>query len=158
MRHETLDLNETVRSVLRLVRSDKLNSEVGVVTHLATDLPRIIGDRVQLQQVLLNLVVNGCDAMAGVAASDRVLTVSTRLAGADSLQVCVADHGRGIAPEDLERVFESFYTTKPHGLGLGPAVCRKIVLAHGGRRWAASDVGNGTTFSFTLPAQSGDAP
>jgi PAS domain S-box-containing protein len=154
MRHETLDANEAVRSVLRLVRSDMLNSGVGVVTHLASDLPKVKGDRVQLQQVLLNLVVNGCDAMAEVAASDRVLTVSTQLVNGQGIQVCVTDHGRGIAPDDLERVFESFYTTKPHGLGLGLAVCRKIVSAHGGRLWAESGTRNGSTFSFTLPPQS----
>ncbi len=152
MRHEPLDVNEAVRSVLRLVRSDMLNGGVGVVTSLAPDLPMAKGDRVQLQQVLLNLVVNGCDAMAGVMASDRVLTVSTRSGDAGSVEVCVSDQGRGIAPENLERVFESFYTTKPHGLGLGLAVCRKIILAHGGRLWATSDNGNGTIFRFTLPA------
>ena len=156
MRREPLDMNEVVRDVLRLVHSDMLNSGVGLTTEFAPALPRVDGDRVQLQQVILNLVVNGCDAMAGAAAADRKLLVTTESAAADCILVCVADHGRGIPAEDLERVFDPFFTTKTQGLGLGLAVCRTIISAHGGRLWAKSGDGGGASFCFTLPAHSSD--
>lgn len=109
------------------------------------------GDRVQLQQVLLNLVMNGCDAMTGAAPSHRQLTIRTELEGNDQVQISVSDCGAGIAPEKLEQVFEAFYTTKAHGLGLGLAVCRTIIAAHGGKLWATNNAGRGAAFHFTLP-------
>ena len=155
MRRESLDMNEVVRDVMKLVRSDLLNTGVGMITELESALPSVTGDRVQLQQVLLNLVVNGCDAMAGAETSDRRLVVSTGLDDSQCVRVRVADHGPGIPAEHLERVFDPFFTTKTHGLGLGLAVCRNIIAAHGGRLWAANEAGRGTSFSFTVPVNAG---
>jgi len=156
MRQEPLDLNEAVRSVLKLMRSDMLNAEVSVSTALASDLPKVSGDRVQLQQVLLNLLVNGCEAMSGEAVVDRELIVTTELDADGLVQISVADQGHGIASEDLEQVFEPFITTKAEGLGLGLAVCRRIIEAHGGRMWATDSAGRGACFRFTVPAHSGE--
>jgi signal transduction histidine kinase len=107
---------------------------------------------VQLQQVLLNLVMNGCDAMAGGARDNRRLTIRTRRAEDGSVHISVTDCGEGIAPEKLEQVFDPFYTTKSHGMGLGLAVCRTIITAHGGKLWATNNPKRGATFHFTLPA------
>ena len=156
MRREVLEANEVVRDVLKLMRSDILNARVHLISDLAPALPTVAGDRVQLEQVLLNLVMNGCDAMADTAASDRQLLVTTECVAGNGVRVSVADRGPGIPPEDLERVFEPFYTTKARGLGLGLAVCRKIIAAHGGRLWAENNAGGGARLLFTVPASSGD--
>jgi len=152
MPYRALDLNDVVRDVLRLVRSDLLNSGVNVLTELALDLPAVNGDRVQLQQVLLNLVVNGCEAMTGAEDADRQLIVRTALTDEKSVCVSVADMGHGIPPENLERVFEAFFTTKTQGLGLGLAVCRTIISAQGGQLWATNNNPRGASFHFKLPA------
>ena len=157
MRREPLDANEVVQDVLRLMRSDILNARVHLTSDLAPALPTVAGDRVQFEQVLLNLVMNGCDAMAGTAVSDRQLVVTTECVAGNGVRVSVADRGPGIPPEALERVFEPFYTTKSRGLGLGLAVCRKIIAAHGGRLWAENNAGVGAAFFFTVPASSGDS-
>jgi PAS domain S-box-containing protein len=148
--HHPVDCNEIVLDVLRLMRSDLVNRNVSVSTQLAPALPQVTGDRVQLQQVMLNLVINGCDAVDALRPRDRQLTVRTALVDGH-IEVAVADRGKGIAPADLERVFEPFVTTKPHGMGLGLAVCRTIVTAHAGRIWAARNPDAGTTFRFTVP-------
>ena len=150
---EPLDINELVISVLKLMRSDLINQHVAVRTELAPDLPAVDGDDVQLQQVLLNLFVNGCDAMAEVEAIERRLLVCTELIDGKEVSVSVADQGNGITHEKMERVFEPFFTTKTQGMGLGLAVCRTIISAHGGRLWAANNPGRGATFQFTLPAK-----
>ncbi|MGZ8202183.1 MAG: PAS domain-containing sensor histidine kinase [Burkholderiales bacterium] len=152
MRQEPLDLNEVVRDVLGLMRSDILNARVDLTAELAPNLPMLTGDRVQLEQVLLNLLMNGCDAMADAPASGRKLLVTTRHIATDSVVVSVTDRGPGIPPEDLERVFEPFYSTKAQGLGLGLMVSRKIIGAHGGRLYAENNAGGGASFCFTLPA------
>jgi PAS domain S-box-containing protein len=151
VQNQPLNVNEIVQEVLKLVRSDLVNQNFTSQTELAPYLPVIRGDRVQLQQVLLNLVMNGCDAMAGAARNNRQLTISTELSGDDSVHVSVADRGGGIDPEKLELVFEPFFTTKPHGLGLGLAVCRTIITAHGGKLWATNNPERGATFHFSLP-------
>lgn len=151
LRQEEFDGNDLVRDVLKLVRGDILNSGVYLTVDLAPTLPPLSGDRVQLQQVLLNLIVNGCEAMTSVAPRNRRLRVTSQLVGGPGVQVGVADEGVGIPPDDLERVFEPFYTTKPQGLGLGLSVCRRIVNAHGGRLWAENNAAGGSTFFFTLP-------
>jgi len=149
--HHALDVNDVVLEVLRLMRGDLVNRNVSVSTQLAAALPAVTGDRVQLQQVLINLVINGCDALEGEGARERQISVRTRVAG-DQVEVSVADSGKGIAADSLERVFQPFVTTKVHGMGLGLAVCRTIVTAHAGRIWAARNPGAGATFHFTLPA------
>jgi PAS domain S-box-containing protein len=145
-----LDINDVVEESLRLMRSDLLNRLVTVRTDLADALPAVSGDRNQLQQVLLNLVMNGCDAMDGRDA-DRRLLVGTRTTTHGNVEVCVADRGAGIPLADLQRIFEPFMTTKSHGLGLGLAICRSIVEAHGGRLWATNNMGRGATLHCELP-------
>lgn len=148
---QALDANEVVLEVLKVVRSDLANHGVSVETALAPDLAPIRGDRVQVQQVLLNLVMNGCDAMAGNELRDRRLTVRTRSDGESALRIEVSDVGRGLPDGEPERVFERYFTTKPHGLGLGLSVCRSIVAAHGGSLGAANNDGRGATFHCILP-------
>lgn len=152
VQHQPLDVNEVVQDVLKLVHSDLVNQNFTAHTELASDLPVLHGDRVQLQQVLLNLVMNACDAMASAARDYRQLTIRTRRADDGSVCMSVIDCGAGIAPERLDQVFEPFYTTKPHGMGLGLTVCRTIVTAHGGKLWAANNPERGATFHVSLPA------
>jgi two-component system, LuxR family, sensor kinase FixL len=152
---QPIRVNEVVLEVLKLVRSDLVNQGVTARTELAPDLPALHGDRVQLQQVLLNLVMNACDAMASAVRDDRQILICTDQVGGESVRISVSDRGAGIAPENLERVFEAFYSTKPHGMGLGLAVCRTIITAHGGNLWAANNPGRGATFHLTLPMSAG---
>ncbi|MBV9492255.1 MAG: PAS domain S-box protein [Verrucomicrobia bacterium] len=148
---EPLEVNEVVENALKLVRSDLARQNVAVEVELARQLPVVLGDGVQLQQVLLNLVVNGCDAMAGVEGLERRLLVRTEWADGQGVRVCVADQGSGLAPDKMARIFEPFFTTKAQGIGLGLAICRTIISAHGGRLWATNNPGRGATFQFTLP-------
>jgi C4-dicarboxylate-specific signal transduction histidine kinase len=145
-----LAFNDVVVESLQLMRSDLLNRQVSVRTELAPELPSVSGDRVQLQQVLLNYVINGCDAMDGQPA-DRQLLVRTRAAGDGAIQVAVSDRGTGIPQADIERIFDPFMTTKTRGMGLGLAICRTIVAAHGGRAWATNNADRGATLHFELP-------
>ena len=138
------------------MHSDLVNQNVAVNAQLALHLPAINGDAVQLQQVLLNLVVNGCDAMSDVEAADRRLLVRTELANGKDVLVSVSDQGHGILSGRMERIFEPFFTTKTQGMGLGLAVCRTIISAHGGRLWATNNPERGATFQFTLPGKSAD--
>jgi signal transduction histidine kinase len=148
---QRLDVNEVVRDVLRIMRNDLLGRGVAARTELAGSLPAVEGDRVQLQQVLLNLLINACEAM-GAGASERVVRVRTS-AGADGgVEVAVRDSGPGIAPGESTRIFDAFVTTKADGTGLGLAVCRTIVEAHGGRISARNNPEGGATVGFTLPA------
>ncbi|MDD2769324.1 MAG: ATP-binding protein [Methylococcus sp.] len=151
LQHGPIDVNALVEDVLKLLRSDLVSQSVGVVTTLAPALPMISGDRVQLQQVLLNLVMNACDAMACLDRTEREIRIVTETAAANGIRLTVADRGRGIPAEDLERVFEPFVTTKNHGLGLGLSVCRTIVSAHGGTIRAANNPERGVCFSLILP-------
>ena len=128
------------------------NSPLSVGIDLAEALPAVSGDRNQLQQVLLNFVINGCDAMDGREA-DRRLLVRTRTTAHGSAEVSVADRGAGIPLADLERIFEPFVTTKSSGLGLGLSICRSIVEAHGGRLWASNNADRGATLHCELPAR-----
>jgi len=153
VQRQPLNINEVVHEILKLVRSDLVNQGITAQTELAPDPPVIHGDLVQIQQVLLNLVMNACDAMIDVAPHGRRLTICTSLAGDGSVHLSVADCGTGIAPEKLEHVFAPFYTTKSQGMGLGLAVCRTIITAHGGNLWAANNPGRGATFHFTLPVR-----
>jgi signal transduction histidine kinase len=125
-----------------------------VLAQLAEGLPPIEGDRVQLQQVILNLIVNGIEAMSEMDGAPRELLVSTENAGPDAVRVAVRDSGPGLAPATLERLFDAFHTTKPSGLGLGLSICRSIIEAHGGRLWASANVPRGAVFQFTVPAHS----
>jgi two-component system sensor histidine kinase DctS len=120
-------------------------------TELASGLPAVNGDAVQLQQVLLNLVSNACNVLADAEPKDRKIFLRTN-ASPEGVRVTVADRGRGIPPEDLPRIFDSFFTTRPEGMGLGLSVCRAIIDVHRGRIWAENNPDGGASFHFTLPA------
>jgi signal transduction histidine kinase len=145
------DLNALIRDVLALARSEVQRHGVLVETHLAAEVPRILGDRIQLQQVLLNLVMNAIEALSGVSAGPRTLWVSSECGAATEVVIAVRDSGPGLEPQHLERLFEAFYTTKPQGLGLGLAISRRIIVAHGGRLWATANVPHGAVVQFTVP-------
>src|SRR5262249_21431942 len=149
-----LDLNATIREVLALAHSEVHRHGVVVETQLATDLPRIRGDRIQLQQVLLNLLMNALEALSGVGDGPRELVVQSDPDATPGVLVTVRDSGPGLDPQQLDRLFDAFYTTKPHGLGLGLAISRRIIEAHGGRLWATANVPHGAVVQFTLPSGS----
>ena len=151
-RKESVDLNDAIGNVIALVRGELSKNCVTVQTRLAQGLPPVRADRVQLQQVMLNLILNAIEAMAGVDAEVRSMVISTESSPPQGVLVTVGDSGPGIAPEHRERVFESFYTTKSGGLGIGLSICRSIVDAHGGRLWADAHQPRGAAFRFTLPA------
>ena len=151
-RKDGLEINEAILEVIALTRGEVVKNGVSVQTQLAEGLPLIQGDRVQLQQVILNLIVNAVEAMSGVGEGSRELLISTGKAKSDGVLVAVRDSGPGLAPASLERLFGAFYTTKPGGLGMGLSICRSIIEAHGGRLWATANVPQGAVFQFTVPA------
>jgi signal transduction histidine kinase len=150
-RKELFDLNTAINEVIVLVRNAIIKNRVGVQTRLSEGLCPVHGDRVQLQQVVLNLFLNAVEAMGAVEAAPRELLISTKQ-DRTGLLVAVHDSGPGIHPEHLERVFDTFYTTKSSGMGMGLSICRSIIDAHGGRLWAEANEPRGTIFQFTLPA------
>lgn len=150
-----LDPGDVVGDVLRVTRNDLLNRDILVTVELARDLPPVLGDRIQLQQVLLNLVMNACDAMAAV--DRREIRIVARAVEGPAVEVAVCDSGPGVPPADIERIFVPFVSTKEHGMGLGLSVCRTIVAAHGGRLWAENNAGGGATFRLSLPLAPPDA-
>jgi signal transduction histidine kinase len=153
---EKLDLNETIREVLVLVGDEAKRNSVTIRTQFADEVCPIVGDQVQLQQVLLNLVMNAIQAMSSVTETVRKLVITTRNIEQDRLQVTVGDSGTGLDPEKIARIFEPFYTTKPGGMGMGLSICRSILQNHGGRLWATGNDGPGTSFHFTLPKHQGE--
>jgi C4-dicarboxylate-specific signal transduction histidine kinase len=149
-RKEVVNLNAAILEVTALTRSEAVKTGVTVRTQLAGELPRIQGDRVQLQQVMLNLIVNAIQSLRGVEEGNRELHISTSI-GPEGMCVAVRDTGVGLRPESLPRLFEPFYTTKPDGMGMGLSICRSIIEAHGGRLWAEANGPRGAVFRFTLP-------
>jgi PAS domain S-box-containing protein len=152
-----VDINEAIGEVIELTRGEAVNTGVSVQTQLAVGLPLIHGDRVQLQQVSLNLIINAIEAIGGGADAPRELLISTEAAEPGGVLVSVRDSGPGLAPAALEHLFEAFYTTKPSGLGLGLSICQSIIEAHGGRLWVSANVPRGAIFHFTVPAHSESA-
>jgi hypothetical protein len=146
------DLNHAINEVIALGRTAITRNEVSVQVYLAAGLAPVQGDRVQLQQVVLNLILNAVEAMGSVEAEPRELSISTEQNQAKGVLVAVRDSGPGVDPEDIERVFEAFYTTKTSGMGMGLSICRSIIDAHGGRLWAGVNEPRGAVFQFTLPA------
>ena len=144
------DINEKVRQTLALIQGDLLTRNISISLQLSPRLPLANGDRVQLQQVILNLILNGCDAMNGNPTDERRLNIETTRESDDMIRVSVSDRGVGIAPGLEEKIFEPFYSTKSHGLGMGLPICRSIIIAHGGRLWATNNPDRGATFHFTL--------
>jgi signal transduction histidine kinase len=151
-RNDRFDINEAISEVIALTRSEVLRNGVSLQTLLAKDLPLIQGDRVQLQQVILNLIVNAVQAMSGVSGRSRELLIGSRKDASTSVLVTVRDSGPGLNPESFDHLFDAFYTTKPGGMGMGLPICRSIIEAHGGQMWATANVPQGAIFQFTLPA------
>jgi signal transduction histidine kinase len=150
---ESVDLNEATREVIALSSSELQRSRVILRPELADDLPPVTGDRVQLQQVILNLVLNASDAMSGVYDRPRRLEIRTERDEGDRVRLTVQDAGVGLEPQGADKLFEAFYTTKSGGMGIGLFVSRSIIESHHGRLWAAPNDGPGATFSFSLPCR-----
>jgi signal transduction histidine kinase len=148
---EKLDLNETIREALVLVGDEAKRKGVIIRPQFADALAPVAGDRVQLQQVVLNLVMNGIEAMSSVEGRTRELVITTRNLDPDQVQITVDDAGIGLDPDARDKIFDPFYTTKPTGMGMGLSICRSILRAHGGRLWATAKDGPGALFHFTLP-------
>jgi PAS domain S-box-containing protein len=150
-RKDRLDMNEAIREVIALTRGEAVKTGVSMHADLPEGVPLIHGDRVQLQQVVLNLIINAVEAMSGVREGERQLWISTGRDASRGVLVAVRDSGPGLDPTSVDRLFEAFYTTKPDGMGMGLAICRSIVEAHGGRLWASTNTPRGAVFQFTLP-------
>jgi len=148
-RNELVDVNEVIIEVFALAQNQARRNRVNLKQELTDGLPPVLGDRVQLQQVILNLVVNGLEAMAH--SQNGELSISSGTDDSNNLVVAVRDSGAGLDPANLERVFDAFFTTKPDGMGMGLAISRTIIESHGGRLWATSNSPRGAVFQFTLP-------
>jgi two-component system sensor kinase FixL len=154
VQQHSLRINKVVQDVLKLIRSDLVNQNVTADVELARNLPTVTGDPVQLQQVLVNLVVNACDAMTNGTIPERRLLIRTGIEnrnGSSAVTVSVTDRGSSIPEEKMEQIFEPFFTTKAKGMGLGLSVCRTIIAAHRGKLWATNNADCGATFHFSLP-------
>jgi signal transduction histidine kinase len=147
---ELLDINEAIEEVVILTQSEARRNKVTLRTELAANLPPVMGDRVQLQQVIMNLILNAIEAMSTVEDRERVVVIGTQLGEGDEVRVAVRDSGIGLDPLRAERIFDAFHTTKLGGLGMGLSISRSIVENHGGRLWAVPNDGPGATFRFTL--------
>ena len=150
---QPLDINDLVREVVQLIHSELIRREVLVQTRLTPGLPRVPADRVQMQQVLMNLLVNACDAMGAQPREERIVTIITGETLGKEVKVSVMDQGLGLPVDKEEQVFEAFYTSKPHGLGLGLSICRTIVTAHGGALWGVNNPDRGASFHLVLRAR-----
>ena len=150
-RRDSLAMNEVIGNVVELTQSEAARNGVSVRTEFAERLPTVIGDRVELQQVAVNLILNGIEALEQTREDERELLIRTAAADSNSVLVSIADSGPGLTPESAEHLFEPFYTTKPRGLGVGLSICRSIIIAHGGRLWASANVPRGAIFQFTVP-------
>ena len=148
----TVQANETIREVIALVQGEAEKNGVPVRTRFAENLPTVEGDRVQLQQVTLNLIMNAIEAMSAVDHGRRELVVSTDKDELGNVLIAVSDLGPGVPFDNVARLFEPFYTTKATGMGMGLSICRSIIEAHGGRLWASANEPRGSVFQFTVPA------
>jgi signal transduction histidine kinase len=152
-RLDRVDMNDALQEVIELTRGEALKNGVSVKTEFAQGLPIIAGDRVQLQQVVLNLILNALQAMGAVTEGARQVLITTSQIESNDLYVGVQDTGPGLNPETLSRLFEPFYTTKPDGMGMGLSICRSIIEAHGGRLWVSACQPRGALFQFAIPAR-----
>ncbi|MBR0858307.1 trifunctional serine/threonine-protein kinase/ATP-binding protein/sensor histidine kinase [Bradyrhizobium liaoningense] len=154
-KRDHLAINDVIGDVIELTQVEAARSGVSVRTAFSDNLPMVIGDRVELQQVAVNLIFNAIEAMSEAKDGERELLIRTTSADGEGVRVSIADSGPGLRPEDLARLFEPFYTTKPGGLGIGLSICQSIIAAHGGRLWAATNVPRGAIFQFTVPLDDG---
>jgi signal transduction histidine kinase len=145
-------MNEAISEVIELTRSEATKNGISVHTQFAESLPAVKADRTQMQQVMLNLILNAVQAMSDDDLTLRELWISTLMSGSDGVLVSIRDSGPGIRPENLDRLFDPFYTTKSAGMGIGLTICHSIVEGHGGRIWATANVPQGAAFYVTLPA------
>ncbi|HLA28746.1 MAG TPA: PAS domain-containing protein [Syntrophales bacterium] len=152
-----LDINAIIGEVLTILHREITNRDVYVTPDLAPDIPHIEGDRIELQQVIMNLILNGCDSLVNVDLKRRQMHIRTSVDEPNSIVVAVQDSGAGLDSTEINRVFEPFYTTKPEGLGMGLSISRSIIAAHGGRIWAVNNPEGGATFYFALPIYKGNA-
>jgi signal transduction histidine kinase len=150
-RNDRLDINEVIGEVIALMRGELRSSRILLQTQLADRLPQVQGDRIQLQQVMLNLILNAVEAMSDSSETSRELLIRTEGDSAGGVLVSVRDSGPGLKTESSDRIFDAFYTTKPGGMGMGLSICRSIIEAHGGHVWATSSLPQGAVFHFTLP-------
>jgi signal transduction histidine kinase len=146
-----LDINQVIDDVIALIRRELNVHGIHLRLDLGASLPPVDGDRIQLQQVIVNLLMNGIQAMGAVTDRHRELRIRSREHGSDQILVAVEDSGIGIEPEHAARLFNAFFTTKPDGMGMGLSICRSIIEAHGGQLWATANVPHGARFQFTLP-------
>jgi signal transduction histidine kinase len=149
---ESVDANEVIREMVVLLRGEATEYSISVRTELAEGLPRVTGDRMQLQQVLMNLIMNSIDAMKDVEGT-RELTINSQRGENEQLVLSISDTGVGLPPQQADQIFNAFFTTKPHGTGMGLRISRSIVESHGGRLWAADNAPRGASFYFTLPSR-----
>jgi len=147
---ESVDINQIIREMVALMRGEATRHSISVQTELAAELPQLVGDRVQLQQVLMNLMINGLDAMKD-GEGTRELAIKSQQVDDDHLQVSVSDNGVGLPHQHADQIFNAFFTTKVHGTGMGLRISRTIVESHGGRLWASDNSPRGASFYFTLP-------
>jgi len=152
------DVNTVIQDVLTILRGELIDKNVHVVQTLSPNIPKVHCGRVEMQQILLNLIMNACDALVGVDDQRRQIRIRTSMDGPGRAIVAVEDSGTGLNPNDVIRIFESYYTTKPDGLGMGLSIIKSIVSAHGGRIWAENNAEGGATFFFTLSIHTGDTP
>jgi signal transduction histidine kinase len=156
-RLDRLDINDAILDVIEITRNELLENSVSLRTELEEGLPLIRGDRIQLQQIILNLIMNAVEAMSDTSNGARDLLISTTEDATNGVLVSVRDSGPGLGANSLERLFDPFYTTKPGGMGMGLSICRSIIEAHGGQVWAATNIAQGASFHFSLPAHEGPA-
>jgi signal transduction histidine kinase len=149
---ELVDINQIIREMVALMRGEATRHSISVQTELAGDLPQLVGDRVQLQQVLMNLMINGLDAMKD-GDGTRELAIKSQRVDNDQLQVSVSDTGVGLPQEHADQIFNAFFTTKVHGTGMGLRISRSIIESHGGRLWATDNPLRGASFHLTLPSK-----
>jgi C4-dicarboxylate-specific signal transduction histidine kinase len=149
---ESMEVNEVIREMIVLLGGEAARYSISVRTELAADLPQVMADRVQLQQVIMNLMINGMDAMKNVDGTSE-LTIKLQRAGNEQLLVSISDTGVGLPRQQTDQIFNAFFTTKPHGTGMGLRISRSIIESHGGRLWAADNSPRGASFCFTLPTK-----
>jgi C4-dicarboxylate-specific signal transduction histidine kinase len=151
-KRQLVDINEVIREIIALLRNEANSYTVSIRTNLAASLPKVLADPVQVQQVMMNLIMNSIDAMKDLDQA-RELSIRSQSAGDRELMISVSDNGVGLPQQQAGQIFEAFFTTKPHGIGMGLRISRTIVESHGGRLWAADNSPRGASFYFTLPTK-----